>query len=215
MSGMRRRTWVVWGLFALLLVALFTVGRMDEDDDGHGHAGEGEDEQVDARWLLPVPADQLAAIEIVHEGALHRFERDAAGLWYYHGVHAEADPQHGHTTDPALAEKFETAIVGFSRARKERRIPLSEGAEDFGVRTPQIIVLAYAQGRPDPLAQYAFGDRAPDTVSRYVLQMGEKEVVTIANFHMDNLVNLIQTAVSVPQQATATRRRLNLSGGSH
>ncbi len=197
MNGVRRRLWVVWGLVAILLVGVFTLGEMEEDDDGHGHAG--GDEHVDVYWLVPVPAEELGAIEIVYEGSLHRFERDAAGLWYYHGVHAEADPQHGHTTDPVLAEKFEMGILGFTRARRERHIPLSDGGEDFGVKTPQMIVLAYAKGRPDPLVQYAFGDRAPDTVSRYVLQIGAKEVVTIANFHVDNLVNLIQTAAAGTQ----------------
>ena len=205
MSGTRRRLWAVWGLLAILLVAVFTIGKMDEGDDEHGHAG--GDEQVNANWLVPVPAEELGAIEIVHEGSLHRFERDAAGLWYYHGVHAEADPHHGHTTDPVLAEKFDMAILGFTRARKERRIPLSEGPEDFGVKSPQLIVLAYAKGRTDPLAQFAFGDRAPDTVSRYVLQVGATEVVTIANFHVDNLLNLIQTAVAgSPAPATAQSR---------
>jgi len=196
MSGMGRRVWVVWGLVAILLVAVFTVGEMEEGDDGHGHSGENE--HVDARWLVPVPAEELGALEIVNDGTLHRFERDGAGLWYYHGVHADTDPQHGHTTDPALAEKLETAIVGFTRARRERHIPLSEGSEDFGVKTPQMIVLAYGKGRTEPLAQYAFGDRAPDGVSRYVLQMGSREVVTIADFHLDNLLNLIRAAAATP-----------------
>jgi len=133
---------------------------------------------------------------------LHRFERDAAGLWFYHGVHGNADPQHGHTTDPLLAEKIETSLIGFSRTRKERRIPVSEGPEKFGVTTPQMIVLVYAKGQVQPLAQFAIGDRAPDTVSRYVMRVGDSEIVTIANFHFDNLLGMIQIAQAAAQNAS-------------
>jgi hypothetical protein len=197
---MRRRTWVVWGVLGLLVAALFLLQEGEgDDDDGHGH---GSAEEVDSRWLVPAPADELGVVEVVHEGNLHRFERDAAGLWFYHGVHGNADPQHGHTTDPLLAEKIETSLIGFSRTRKERRIPVSEGPEKFGVTTPQMIVLVYAKGQVQPLAQFAIGDRAPDTVSRYVMRVGDSEIVTIANFHFDNLLGMIQIAQAAAQNAS-------------
>lgn len=202
MSGMRHRLWAIWSLLAVLLIAVYVLGRM-EDRAGAGQGHAGEDEPADARWLLPAPLSELGAIEVVHEGSLHRFERDTAGRWFYHGVHADTDPQHGHVTDPALAQKIENALVGFGRTRKERRIPVSEGPEKFGVSTPQMIVLVYAKGQPQPLAQYAIGDRAPDGVSRYVLRVGDKEIVTIADFQIANLVNLIGTAVADTQQPAA------------
>jgi len=202
MSAGRRRVWVVWGALLLLLGAVFLMQEGGEvDDDGHGHASE---EAEDARWLVPVPADELGAVEVVHEGNLHRFERDAAGLWFYHGVHGTADPQHGHITDPVLAEKIEKSLIGFSRTQKERRIPVSEGPEKFGVTAPQMIVLVYAKGQVQPLAQYAIGDSAPDTVSRYVMRVGDSEILTIPDFQIDNLLNLIQMAQAAAQQpATA------------
>ncbi|MCC7546236.1 MAG: DUF4340 domain-containing protein [Burkholderiales bacterium] len=207
MSAVRRRLWVVWGLLLVLLAAALFVRQGDDSGGQDGHAG---DDDADERWLVPAAATELGAVEVVHEGSLHRFERDAAGVWFYHGVHAEADPQHGHTTDPALAQKIDTTLVGFGRSRKERRIPVSEGPAKFGVATPQMIVLVYARSAPQaqPLAQYAIGDLAPDGVSRYVLRVGDKEIVTIPNYQIDNLLGLIQAATA------ATRQALPPPGGS-
>ena len=101
-----------------------------------------------------------------------------------------------------LAEKIDKALIGFTRARKERRIPVSEGPAKFGVATPQMIVLVFARGagQVQLLAQYAVGDQAPDHVSRYVMRLGDKEIVTIPNYHIDNLVGLIQAAAAATQQ---------------
>jgi len=203
MSPSRRRLWVVWGALLLLLGAVFLLQEGgEEDDDGHGRASQ---EEADARWLLLAPIDELGAIEVIHEGNLHRFERDAAGLWFYHGVHGNADPLHGHTTDPVLAEKIDKSLIGFGRTRKERRIPVSEGPEKFGVTAPQMIVLVYGKGQAQPLAQYAIGDRAPDTVSRYVMRVGDSEIVTIPNFQIDNLLNLIQMAQAAGEQPASAQ----------
>ena len=201
MSPGRRRLWVVWGVLLALLGVVYVLQDSggEQDDDGHGH---GSEQAADNRWLLPVPTADLGAIEVVHEGNLHRFERDAAGLWFYHGVHGNSDPQHGHTTDVALAEKIDKSLIGFGRTRKERHIPVSEGPEKFGVTAPQMIVLVYAKGQVLPLAQYAIGDRAPDTVSRYVMRVGDSEIITIPNFQIDNLLNLIKIVQAQGQQST-------------
>ncbi|MCW5619638.1 MAG: hypothetical protein KIS79_00825 [Burkholderiales bacterium] len=198
---MRRRLWMVWAVLLVLIAVVFLLDSGEGGDgDPHGR------EMADDRRLLPAPIDELGAVEVAFEGNLHRFERDSTGLWFYHGVHAAADPEHGHATDPALAERIDKALIGFGRTRIERRIPLAEGAQKFGVTTPQMIVLVYLQGQLQPLAQYAVGDQAPDSFSRYVLRMGGSEIVTIANFHIDNLKDLIQAASAageafVPPQA--------------
>lgn len=201
MSGVRRRLWVVWAvLLGLIAIVFLFDGGQGDDGDPHGHG------MTDDKWLLPAPIDELGAVEVAFEGSLHRFERDSAGLWFYHGVHAAADPEHGHVTDAALAEHIDKILIGFGRTRIERRIPLAEGAQKFGVTTPQMIVLVYLQGQMQPLAQYAVGDRAPDGVSRYVMRVGSSEIVTIANFQIDNLKDLIEAASAagetfVPLQA--------------
>lgn len=194
MRGVRRRLWVVWAVLLVLIAVVFVFEDNDGDgDDLHDH------ETADDRRLLPASITELGAVEVAFEGSLHRFERDSAGLWFYHGVHAPADPEHGHITDTVLAERIEKALIGFGRTRIERRIPLAEGAQKFGVTTPQMIVLVYLNDQMQPLAQYAVGDRAPDTVSRYVMRVGGSEIVTIANYQIENLENLIQASVAAGQ----------------
>jgi hypothetical protein len=183
-GGASRRLVVVWLLLAILAAGIVVLEMRDPGTDDH-LAVKGE------RWLLPVEITEVGAIEIMNRGTLHRFERDAGGVWFYHGIHAETTAAHGHTTDPVAAEKIDTALVGFSRARREREFPLDVANDEFGVTRPEIFILAYGLKDPQPLVRYAVGTVAPDKVSRYVLPVGSAEVVTIADFHIDNLLNLI------------------------
>lgn len=179
-----RRLIAVWLLLAVLAAGIAVIEMRDRGAaDDVKPAGE--------RWLLPVEITQVGAVEVMNQGTVHRFERDANGNWYYHGIHAETTAEHGHTTDPVAAEKIETALIGFSRARKERNFPLNVENDEFGVTRPEIFILAYGLREPRPFVRYAVGTVAPDKVSRYVLPVGSAEVVTIADFHISNLLNLI------------------------
>jgi hypothetical protein len=60
-----------------------------------------------------------------------------------------------------------------------------------------MLILLYQPGQVEPLARYAVGDVAPDTYSRYVQRLGSQEVVTIANYQIQNLEQLI-AALSAP-----------------
>lgn len=191
-SGTSRRLVVVWVLLAILAAGIVVLEMREPDTDGHV-ASSGE------RWLLPVEITEVGAIEVMNKGTLHRFERDANGVWYYHGIHADTTAEHGHTTDPVAGEKIDTALVGFSRAQKERAFPLNVGNDEFGVTRPEIFILAYGLKDPQPFVRYAVGIVAPDNVSRYILPVGSAEVVTIADFHIDNLLNLI-AAMQVPPE---------------
>ena len=42
----------------------------------------------DERRLLPLPIESISAIELMNKGTMHRFERNQAGVWFYHGMHA-------------------------------------------------------------------------------------------------------------------------------
>jgi hypothetical protein len=150
----------------------------------------------DPRMLLPMPVEQLAAVEIV-SGRLHRFERGAAGRWFYHGVHAAATPDHTHEDNPAQAERIERAFAAFGRTRIERDFALDREGAAYGLNAPVMVVLVYGPGQPQPLQQYAVGHVAPDTVSRYVHIVGRPVVVTIAGYQVDNLLELVR-AVEAP-----------------
>jgi hypothetical protein len=162
-----------------------------------------EEESRD-RMLLPLAVEQLGAIELAHAGTLHRFERDAAGNWFYHGAHAASATAHEHQTDPAAAARIEQAFAALGRARIERELEATLSVNDYGVASPELLILAYRPKEPLPLVQYAVGDLAPDQFSRYVQAVGSSSVITIANYQIDNLLSLIQ-AVAGPADQTAAQ----------
>jgi hypothetical protein len=180
---------IVWLALAVLVAAIVTLEYRDRRDRGPGAGG-----ARDARALVPVPVEHLAAVEIADRGRLHRFERDAAGAWFYHGVHTAATGDHTHATDRALAERIAHALAAFARARTEREFPLDGDGAAYGVAAPEVVILLYEPRRAQPLAQYAVGGLAPDTLSRYVVVVGSRRVVTIPGYQIDNLLALVDAA---------------------
>jgi hypothetical protein len=191
---------VVWLTLAILLAAIGVVEYRDR------RARPVERDPVDARTLLPVPVAQLGAVEIADRGRLHRFERAPAGTWFYHGVHAAGTPDHTHVADPALSERIERAFAAFGRARTERELEVEGDGTAYGVTAPEVVILVYRPNAPQPLAQYAVGAIAPDTVSRYVAIVGRRGVVTMPSFHVDNLLALIAAATAAPGAGVADAR---------
>jgi hypothetical protein len=195
---------VVWLLAAVLAAAIVGIEYADRRARPSGDAPE-----TDPRRLVSAPVEELAAIEIAARGRLHRFERDAAGAWFYHGVHTEATAAHAHEPDPALAERIARAVAAFGRTRIERELPLDRPTDTYGVATPDVVVLAYRRGQTQPLGQYAVGHVAPDTVSQYVMVVGRPGVVTIPKYQIDNLLELVRVAGAEagPDAAGAAERR--------
>jgi len=177
----------VWAALAVLVVVIVALELRDA-----GRAPSG----ADSHLLVPVPADELGAVEIAEAGRLHRFERDAAGTWFYHGVHARAEAAHTHAPDPVLAQRIERAVAAFTRTRTERQFALERDGAAYGVATPDIVVLVYRPRQAQPLTQYAVGSVAPDTVSRYVMVVGRPVVFTIPGYQIDNLLALVQAAIA-------------------
>ena len=182
----RGRLRVVWALFGLLLAVIVLLEWRSRGDDGE----EGEA----VRPWNPVALEELSAVEVVDAAALHRFERDAQGNWFYHGVHPGAAGEHAHAPDAAGSERIARALLGTARARLEREVPLgpSRGA-DYGVTAPRTLVLFYRKGQAEPVAQYAVGDTAPDGASRYVSLVGGSSVTTLPGYQVDNLLNLVRS----------------------
>jgi hypothetical protein len=183
----------VWLLLVVLGGAIVVIEYTDRTRpqpvrDSHSSAA--------ARLLLPVPVDQLGAIEVVHGRTFHRFERDAAGAWFYHvhGADTAAMGPHSHTADPSVAERLADAFTAFGRTRLERKFPLETHAGAYGVAAPQMLILVYRPHATQPLAQYVIGDTAPDALSRYVLVVGSATIVTIPNYQVDNLLGVIESA---------------------
>jgi len=196
---MSRRLIAVWLLFVALAVAIVLIERENRTASS---VGEGS---RDVRWLLPAEVADLGAIEVMHKGTLHRFERDTTGAWFYHGIHTGSEQQHGHNADPVVAVQIEKAFTGFGRTRMERQFPLNIQADEFQVTRPEIFIMVYRPKEVQPLARYAVGIVAPDGVSRYVLPVGGTYVVTIANYQIDNLLNLIQAVGEKTGQGTTKK----------
>jgi hypothetical protein len=204
-SGKRSRLLAVWLLLAGLVGAIVVIEYTDFIRPQPGHDGHGSSA---ARLLLPVPVQQLGAIEVVHNWILHRFERDAAGVWFYH-VHRHdtaASADHRHEADPAIASRLEEAFAAFGRTRLERQFALKTDARDYGVTRPEMFIMVYRPGDLQPLAQYAIGDLAPDMLSRYVLIVGSAAVATIPNYQIDNLLAVIEAVAGKAAAGQATRR---------
>jgi hypothetical protein len=192
-GGVSRRVVAVWLALAILAGAVIYIEIKDR-----AASGVAEQDERDQRILLPVSIFDIGAVEILSKGTLHRFERDAAGKWFYHGVHAEAQAQHEHIVDPAAAERIEKALIGFGRTRKERDFPLNVQADEFGVTRPEIFIMTYLPKSTQPLSRYAVGVVAPDLLSRYILPVGSSTVITIPEYQIDNLLQLIASFEAKP-----------------
>ncbi|MBX9633214.1 MAG: DUF4340 domain-containing protein [Burkholderiales bacterium] len=199
----RRKVVAVWAVLFILvgiIIAVQLADRSAERADATYEAQGGDR----SRMVVPVLMADIGAVEIAHAGALHRFERDPAGLWLHHGPHAPtAEPAQGHQADPVLAEKIAKAFGGLGRAKFERDFPFDPKGQDYGVLNPATLVLLYRKGEQQPLVQYAIGDMAPDGVSRYVLKIGASQVDTLPEYHVQNLVSLVQ-AMTEPAGALGT-----------
>ena len=188
--------WLVLALLVAGVIALEVSDRLRaKPSDAEG-----------PRLLVPVPVSDLGAIEIADAGRLHRFERDGAGTWFYHGMHTAAEAAHSHAADPEMATRIERVLAAFGRTRVERTFPLEKDGGAYGVNTPETLVLLYRPNQSQPFVQYAVGATAPDTVSRYVMVVGTPTVITIPSYMVDNLLSLVRsTATGSGQPAPQPR----------
>jgi len=196
----KRRVLVVW---VVLLALIGAIAVIEVQDRARSRSADANDAR-DPRMLLPVAVADLNAVEIAHAGVMHRFERDATGTWFYHGVHTPVQGAHGHQTDQVLAKRIDAALTALGRAHIEREFGLEKGVAEYGLNTPQMVILLYRSNQQQPLAQYAIGDVAPDTYSRYMMVVGRSKVGTIPNYQIENLLGLIkEAAASAPSKKTS------------
>ncbi len=217
--AIRSRQLFIWLLLALLLLAIITIettGLLEPkvQIDRHGHVIEPTTD------FLPANVDELAAIEIGHDGQVHRFERDHDGAWYYHGHdHADdgahsKDDGHGrdrdhdhdgavddhHHADEQVAERINKAFAALGRAKIERYLQRAQNPTAYGATKPDMLINIYGENSPRPIARYAVGDIAPDTYSRYVMVVGSFAIVTIPNYQIENLLMLIEAVTKVERE---------------
>ena len=182
--GSRRKLMAIWLVLAALSVVIYM---------GESRRSERISAPIvrDERKLLPLPIESIGAIELINKGTMHRFERDKAGLWFYHGLHDASKGDHAHQADLQAADLIDKTLTAFGRTRREQSFPLNAAADEFGVTRPDLFIMAYQTGRVEPLARFAVGMVTVDNFGRYVLPVGSAEVVTIADFQIKNLLDLI------------------------
>lgn len=196
MSGRSIKVIVIWGLLAALAFIIYQAEKKRSTEINKPVV-------VNERRLLPIPIEEIGAIEILDKGTMHRFERDAAGSWFYHGLHNGETVGHDHKADPEMAQIIDKALTGFGRTRREQSLALDAKADEFGVTRPDMFIMVYRPKAADPVARYAVGVVTSDKYARYVLPVGEAKVQTIAEFHITNLLNLI---ARVNQAAPAVKK---------
>jgi hypothetical protein len=146
--------------------------------------------------LLPVSIAQVWAVEILSAGKLTRFERDAAGNWLLHvGQHSHAGNTNAHVADPAQARVIGDVLQAFDQSTIEARIAhrADETAlQRFGLALPSLIVLLYARDSSAELVRLEFG-HAADSFDRYARLAPDGDVVTVAEFEVRRLTELLKT----------------------
>src|SRR6516164_8231724 len=116
---------------------------------------------------------QIWAIEIVSRGALCRFERDPAGLWFHHiGQHVHLPGGFVHHADLSLATQIEAEFTGLERlpiARIVARHPDAAGLAGAGLEHPATILLLYSRYNAGPVARIELGNPSVDGLGSYAL----------------------------------------------
>lgn len=197
-SVMRPRIVIIW-LFLLALVAAIGVIQYN-DRTAPTAIGVAPSE---SKMLLPMSMNEVGALEIFHGGKLHRFERDPSGNWFYHahGTAKPGDATHGHQTDTTQANVIAMTLRGFGRTQMEREFPRSNEAE-YGLTAPEMFVLVYGKNTTQLLDKFTVGIIAPDGFSRYIATNTYPRVVTIANYQIENLLNLLKAVGAAPAGTT-------------
>jgi len=148
-----------------------------------------------ANLLVPVSLAQVWAAEIVFAGKLTRFERDSAGIWFRHtGQHSHAGNVNVHVADPAQARLIAAALEAFDETAIETHVARSADAAAlgrFGLALPPVIVMLYARDSSTPLARLELGANA-DSFTRYARLAPDGEVVTVAEFEVGRLTELLK-----------------------
>jgi Domain of unknown function (DUF4340) len=157
-------------------------------------------ERAAANLLLPVSIAQVWAIEIVSGGALYRFERDPAGLWFHHtGQHVHLPGGFVHHADPAMAPLIEAELGALDRspiARVVARHPDAGTLAGSGFEHPATIVLLYSRDSAGPVARIELGSRAADGSDRCARIQQNDLLAIVPDDVSQHLERLVQVAGS-------------------
>jgi len=155
-------------------------------------------ERTAADLLLPVSIEEVWAVEIISGGALYRFERDPAGLWFHHtGQHVHTPGGFVHYADPALVPLIEAELGALDRSPVRRivaRRPDTAALTGSGLEHPTAILLLYSRDSAGPVARIELGSTATDGSDRYVRIQQNDVLATVPGDVLRNIAKLVQLA---------------------
>jgi hypothetical protein len=148
------------------------------------------DEAPARRALVPLPLDDVAAVEIFGRSKSYRFERDAAGAWLLHRHAPGDDPNMLHRADPAQSERIGRALAMFGRTPIKRSIARGERGDAYGLVNAETIIVLFTEDETRPPLSFTVGDPTSDGRGRYLLMPDGTEIVTIPDVQLAHLIDL-------------------------
>ena len=196
----RRRLVLVWGLLGMLVAGIAAI---ESGRPPSRRSGRGRRRSAPARAGARGPARRARGGR--RRDACIASSATRAGAWFYHGVHTGAEGAHEHAADPALAERIERAVTAFARTRVERDFaPGTDGARLRRHDARESSSCSIGRGPSQPLAQYAVGHLAPDTVEPVCDGGRSSGRGDHSDYQIDNLLALTrgggrETATGLPR----------------
>ncbi len=187
--GAKIRTWAWLALLAAgVLASAYFVLQSQGELGEHG-------ETSPTTFLLPASFDEIIAMEIIIQGRVQRFERDRDGAWYRHAhTHRSIPDEDAHRHEIAVdaSSRIAEAVNIFSRTRVERtiaKLPLEQDA--YGTAFPEVIVAIFVKTKVRPAVAIRVGHHTPDGFARYVEVAQLGAVVTIPEYQITRLRDLV------------------------
>lgn len=151
-----------------------------------------------AKLLLPVSMAQLSAVEVVTRGAVYRFERDPAGLWFHHiGQHVHLPGGLVHHANPTMAPLIAAELAALDRipiTRIVARHPDTAELAGAGLDHPVTILLLYSRDTAGPVARIELGNPVADGLDCYARVQQSDALVIAPNDAAQHLTTLLLLA---------------------
>jgi hypothetical protein len=151
---------------------------------GHG------DEAQAQRSLMPLPLEEVAAVEIFARGKSYRFERDGSGAWLLHRHTPGDDPNMIHRADPAQSQRIAGALAAFSQTPIESSVARGADGDAYGLVDPEAIIVLFNADQAVPPLDFAVGAPA-NGLGRYILMPDHAEIVTIPDVQIASLMDFL------------------------
>jgi len=188
----RSRSLAIWGCLAAALVVIYVVEETDIFGPDVYHDIHG-DVIKESRAILAAGFGAIAAVELAHDGATYRFDRDASGAWYYHhhDTPVPASDPHDHVADADWAALIDKAFGVFSRTQYLRNLGSGFDGADYGLEPPILAIGLFADKTDNPIVRYTVGDVEPDQLRQYAWRSDKDEIATIPIYQVENIMQLI------------------------